>query len=404
MKQNIVLYDSDTKLKDSDLSSQNGVSRVSKIATGYSPQKLYELYGQAKAAVDLQLPGGERFIYEAALFDVCLIVDDALNGANVDDFPIPHRFRVPPNDLAALNRAVDECISNYHRVIDEFKPVKQLVLHQRETFMRQVRRYFSNSVHVVTVACSDTDVKYLVPRFIVATLIQVPYAVIEVVLPRGLRIPPAIFALLSENSWLAAVVFSEHDGAKVAAACRPHDAIDAYTRSIAALFFRQQERATTNAKRTLLTMFLPLNAIVLNEDVVHFTSSAMRVDAVSSPGSLVGFYSTAKDSESRLQIPLMVFYTRDSSRWGSCRVLTHIFGALAPSLCESRAMAGDAPLSVRDGTAATEALVTTVDEAGESYDETSRPRLQETLQFFCEHEVWRAVVGAKGASGLKCGS
>lgn len=156
-KEDLVLYDSDTKLSDRDLESRQGVSRVAKIATGYTPEQLYALYGRAKAGIDLQLPGGERFIYEAALFDVCLVVDKALNGLDTQDFPLPETFRVPPNNLAALNAAVDQCISNFSAVAPLFSQLKTTVLQQRSTFLRHVRQYFSNSVHVVGIVCSQQD-------------------------------------------------------------------------------------------------------------------------------------------------------------------------------------------------------------------------------------------------------
>jgi hypothetical protein len=276
-KQDLVLYDSDTHLKDSDLVSHHGVARTAKIASGYTPQQLYDLYGKAKAGIDLQLPGGERFIYEAVLFDVCVIVDNALNGGDHEDFPIPDRFRVPAKNLGALNEAVDACVREYDQVIAEFVSLKQLVLKQHVTFLRQVRRYFSNSVHVATVMCSQDEMNSFGPRFLLATVMQAPFAVVEFFAPEGVSMSKDAAQVLRENSHLAAVHItalhsSEFDAVCSATAGRSPSSEHRMLQAATHL------RPRTNHRRSLLLVWMAANAVLMSEDVFHSIASQLVLE------------------------------------------------------------------------------------------------------------------------------
>ena len=265
-KVDLVMYDSDTKLKDEQLKSRNGIKHETKIATGYTPEKLYELYGKMKAGIDLRLPGGERFIYEAALFDVCVVVDKSLNGLDTRDFPIPERFRVKPDDLDDLNRAKDECVSRYDSVIDEFAPFKQFVLSQRTTFYRQVRRYYSSSVHVVASVCQQEQVGKI-PSFIAGILVQFPFATIEIHVNSGLDAKTSIeqpMKTLYDHSYLAAVTIVEDSHANGCSS----------SSSGSEFLFKPPG---TNGKRSLYTLFL--------KDVATFVFPA--ADTVHAFGSVV---------------------------------------------------------------------------------------------------------------------
>ena len=245
-KRSLVMYDSDTRLRDEDLAPSTALPHDTKIATGYAPHDLYSLYGEAMVGIDLRLPGGERFIYEAALFDVCVIVDASLNGGDPDDFPVPEPFRAisaipagqslakgPPSAafLADLNRAKDLCLREYtatddpadggdngghsfsrrrRALVESFAPVRRHVRHQRTAFHRHVRRYFSNSVHIVTAVLTPRDASERAIPFVLATLLQMPFATVEVVFASpALRamVPAAALASLKENSLMAAVTF-----------------------------------------------------------------------------------------------------------------------------------------------------------------------------------------------------
>jgi hypothetical protein len=263
-KTNLVMYDGDVKMADGDfkpLSLAKGSAygahaqlaavqqaMTVKKATGMTPEQLYAKYGQAKVGIDWELPGAERFVYEAALFDVCIIVDDTLNGGDRGDLPIPDRFRVKPNDKKALHERVAECLLDYDGVIAEFAPLKRHVHEQRTNFLRHVRRYFSNSVHVVTVVATQAQADRHFARFVAATLIQVPFAAIEVRVAPGVTLPEKHVAALNEHSMLAAVT------------------VDASFKTVGELYSAPPR---TNAKRSLYVAVLPVTSTVVSEHFVH---------------------------------------------------------------------------------------------------------------------------------------
>ena len=260
-KRDLVLYDSDTKLRDSDLQSRQGVRHATQIATGFTPQKLYELYGQAKAGIDLRLPGGERFIYEAVLFRVCVIVDDALNGGTAEDFPLPREFVVRSGDLEQLNSVKDTCVKDYAAQIGKFQPLREHVLLQRTHFYRHVRRYFSNSVHIVTAACNTQDAS-LLAEFVAANLMYVPFATIEIALAEGVEPPSALWSALKKHSYLAAVTVTRLSSS-ASSSCETSLSILSSGRVV----------PTVNERRSLYLLMLPVNTTVTSYDFVHHFGS-----------------------------------------------------------------------------------------------------------------------------------
>eukprot|EP00759_Apiculatamorpha_spiralis_P033790 PhF_6_TR35002/c0_g1_i3/m.50905 len=203
-KTNLVMYDADSHLKPEDF-TQTKVKHELKLATGMTPDQLYSQYMKAKVGIDIAMPGAERFVYEASLFGVCIVVDLALNGKDEEDLPIPNRFRVPSNDLAALNARKDECLQDYDTVIEEFTPLRNHVLKQRVNFYRQVRQYYSNNIHVVTSACDEASAAHTA-SFILSVFFQVPFATIEVFVAEGIEwAEPKIATDLRDRSYLASV-------------------------------------------------------------------------------------------------------------------------------------------------------------------------------------------------------
>jgi hypothetical protein len=203
-KENLIMFDHDTTISSTDLGLQ-GTKYELKKAQGMTPDQLYEKYQKAKVGIDLAMPGAERFIYEASLFYVCIITDKYLNGADLEDLPIPDRFRVPPNNLKALVERKDECLNNYDEVIEEFDPLRKHVFGQRVRFYQQVRNYYSNNVHIVTSACSPNDARHIVP-FILATLFQIPFATLEIVTGPGVVADAIQITDLRDRSYMASVV------------------------------------------------------------------------------------------------------------------------------------------------------------------------------------------------------
>ena len=263
-KEPLVLFDSDTKLTNDDL--KGSTEHDTKIATGYAPQQLYALYAKAKAGVDLRLPGGERFIYEASLFDVCVIVDSSLNGGNQWDFPIPDSFKPSLGEVSygtggskvALVAAVDKCVREHASLFpavpgapQPFNDVKRHVLLQRPRFYRHVRRYFSNSVRIVTYSANLPTNKVI--AFVLAALTQIPLAVVDVLFPTSSSLKTFLseghdmLKQMGEDSLLAAVAFRVVGDGTVAVdgSSSVMDALQADIRSAG-----RQSAATSLAART----------------------------------------------------------------------------------------------------------------------------------------------------------
>lgn len=282
-KSTLVMYDGDTLLSDKDLkplqgsglADVNGALTVRK-ATGMLPSELYSMYERMKVAVDLKLPGAERFVYEGALFDACVIVDRVDNGADPFDLPIPDRFRVPPNNLPALHARIAECLLNYSAVVHEFAPLRQQVLNQHVTFRRHVRRYFSNSVHIVTRVVSEADWA-AVPIWIATTLLQVPFATLEVTVSNALAAAKGMSstslatfpfagllgkdasAVLADNSYLAAVVVTTFEDPAVASASG---------------WWALLPAPATSVSRVAFVAWMNATDVVASADIVHLFATA----------------------------------------------------------------------------------------------------------------------------------
>ncbi|KEG09573.1 hypothetical protein DQ04_05011040 [Trypanosoma grayi] len=337
-KNPLVLFDADVKLRENDLMGRHGVVRDLKRATGLAPEELYSLYGEAMAGVDLQLPGAERFVFEAVLFDVCVIVDDSLVGGCKDDVPVPEAFRVPAGDVDALNNAIDRCISDYDTVMSEFKEMKQFTLRQKKTFERQVRRYFSNSVHVVSLICSQVQSELYLVRFILNILLHIPFATVEIRLGEGVTgLTEQQQSHLLKQSWLAAVRFVHLGSRETAEVCRVSGEVTAnnpqrYHESAVQLAYSitlpTGSSILSNANRTLLALFVPIDVVIVNEEAVHYITTQLALIQRQPLGKneFALFLLDSSDVEVA-NVPLIAVWTAD-----------------APSLVCGHMVIGDVPL------------------------------------------------------------
>ena len=80
----------------------------------YSREEVIDLYKSARVIVDMFTPGKERMNYEAALFDVCVIVADYMSGEDIVDFPIDVGRLIPYN-------ATDTAVKVFNGVYHYFK-------------------------------------------------------------------------------------------------------------------------------------------------------------------------------------------------------------------------------------------------------------------------------------------
>ncbi|RNF05206.1 uncharacterized protein Tco025E_07822 [Trypanosoma conorhini] len=407
----LVLLDSDVKLSPDDFVGRHGAPKEVVRAAGFAPEKLYALYGEAIAGVDLQLPGAERLIFEAVLFDVCIIVDDALVGGCKQDVPLPEAFRVPSGDLDALNAAVDRCVRDYDAVIPLFRELKQFSLQQKSTFERQVRRYFSNSVHVVSVVCSREQSEAYLVRFLLNVLLYIPFATLELRLADGVEgLKEWQRTQLSSQSWLAAVRFVRMSSQDTVSVCEASnhatdDLRKPYRRPTMqlarAMLLRGGNTVLSNKQRSLLTLFAPIDAILVSEDVVHYTTSQLALlrreggaagAALNDAGRLAVFVLEA-EAEMARNVPLVAVWTADLPFFG-CGYVAHTDVTLFKKVCrhEESHLVGAPKQSRRavvihdDGLNLPLARVLLSRDGPDDHVRTA-------WEFMCQHALWKDLVG-----------
>ncbi|KAH9577616.1 hypothetical protein LSM04_009359 [Trypanosoma melophagium] len=400
----LVLFDSDVKLLNSNLLSHNGVMREVIRATGFLPEDLYALYGQATAGIDLQLPGAERFIFEAVLFDVCVIVDDSLVGGCSEDIPIPEEFRVPEGNLSALNNAIDRCIQDYDTVISEFTKLKQFTLRQKVTFERQVRRYFSNSVHIISVVCTQEQSNKFLLRFILNVLLYIPFATVEIRLANGVSgLTEKHQTYLLNQSWLAAVRFVRMNVKETSEVCQMNNEemynikqeYESATIQLSRFILFSSGLSNYNTKnRSLLTIFVPINAIIVTEDVVHYITSQLALvrHHQSDTDKKFPIYVFELKTTDIVSFPLIAVWTADLPSSLSCSHIVNNNVPLLSKLCKGKqttngGVALSYTLVIHDkGEVISLALV---DDRRDKRDGA----LQRAWSFMCLHELWKDLVG-----------
>ena len=208
-KENLVMYDADAGLTEKDFVLKGAVSFTTRIAQGLKPEVLYALYAKAKVCIDMKMPGAERFVYEAALFGCCIITDRDGNGADDLDLPIPARFKIAPGDMVTLNKRVQEILGSFEEVSKEFAPLRRFVTSQRVSFLRQVRRYYSDNIHIVGFMGEGRTEGELL-SFVLSHVLSTPFATVEVVQCAGqeVKLNAGTFRTLRERTLLAAVKFT----------------------------------------------------------------------------------------------------------------------------------------------------------------------------------------------------
>jgi hypothetical protein len=322
-QQPLLMFDGDVKA-DRSVFAFGGAVEVKK-ATGMTPQQLYGEYARASTCIDLELPGGERFIYESALFGCCAIVDRSLNGLDAEDFALPDALRVAPlrpvRELAApllvpddrvlpgrsgasarrgrglaagselakaptLSDAIARCIHHRADAMRSLEPLRRSVLRQRVRFHRHVRRYFSNSVHVVTAVATAAEFEAHVPRFLAATLAALPFATVEfVVAPSAVagatRVEAKLRTLL-DDSYLAAVLWTVWDAPAAQPEVAGGGAAASASSSLRMLAHVAADAATvvsTSPARAAYVAFVAVDCIVQDPSFVHHLASVLALRA-----------------------------------------------------------------------------------------------------------------------------
>lgn len=337
---NLLMFDGDMKMDPKVFNNNNNNNQqkfIVKKAAGFTPQQLYEEYAKASVCLDWELPGGERFIYESALFGCCSIVDRSLNGLDTEDFPLPNSLRVSPSnsnsnnnnnpsDLAvsllvsndyilgtkkqqekrkklleeefasknnhrenSMHEAISLCTNEKTRAetMKSLEPLRLSILKQRVRFHRHVRRYFSNNIHIVTAVATAEEFKKYVAQFIVTTLIAIPLATIEIVLSKAAAEVDVAeemkshLTLLLDHSYLAAVLWTRAEA--------EDDQTEKGEKQDSYYFSHVVQNSpsiiTTSASRVGFVAFVRVESIIANRNFVHYLSSVTSILSSSSSSS-----------------------------------------------------------------------------------------------------------------------
>jgi hypothetical protein len=172
-RKNVILYDGDAGFDE--LRIEPPYRSMLRKAASIKPEVLYKLFEQTLLVIDFQMPGAERLVLEASLFDAIVVVDSQLNGEDSVDFPLPSKFRVGPKDYTAVNRLIKEIVEArgtpaHVGLVASMQNFRDMVQSQKVEFLKSVRRFFSDSVHLqleysrcrTLQHCLDLTVNFLV--------------------------------------------------------------------------------------------------------------------------------------------------------------------------------------------------------------------------------------------------
>ncbi len=209
-KKSTVLYDGDAGI-DERAFSQSFRTRLRKAAS-LKPDALYSLMEKSRAVIDFAMPGAERLVFEAALFNCVPIINDELNGASEIDFPLPPWARIVGRNASAVESVVDHVDKlDAEALKSHLSPFIAFVEKMKPAFLRSVRQYFSDSLHVIIRA---TGFDETLMAQLVSFLIFVPLGTISVVIPRsghtgaGLPSFQSFRTFLAKHYFLSSVEFT----------------------------------------------------------------------------------------------------------------------------------------------------------------------------------------------------
>jgi hypothetical protein len=151
--------------------------------------------------VDFAMPGAERLIFEAVLFDCVPIINDELNGASEIDFPLPRWLRVAGRNVSAVEDVVRRALAIHPQALQQLLlPFVRFVEGMRSEFLRSVRRYFSGCLHVVIRTSEFSDVLMLQ---VMSVLVAVPLATVSVIFRENVQLVTSLPAFLAFRAFLA---------------------------------------------------------------------------------------------------------------------------------------------------------------------------------------------------------
>ncbi|MGZ3767482.1 MAG: hypothetical protein ACXVA2_22650 [Mucilaginibacter sp.] len=89
-------------------------------------------------------PGKERMPREACIMRCCMIIGKTGSAAYAEDMPIPDKYRFEKNDdqVQDIILMINDCLENYHKLIDDFEPYRHALYQEEERFIRDIGKVF----------------------------------------------------------------------------------------------------------------------------------------------------------------------------------------------------------------------------------------------------------------------
>lgn len=112
---------------------------------GYSNFELKNLYLHSKLYIDFgNHPGKDRIPREAAISGCCIITGKDGAAANNIDIPInsKYKFCADEKNLNDIKNKILECLNNYDLCSQDFFSYRQIILNEKNEFIKQVKALF----------------------------------------------------------------------------------------------------------------------------------------------------------------------------------------------------------------------------------------------------------------------
>lgn len=110
-----------------------------------NPQQVSALLHTAKVYVDFgNHPGKDRIPREAAISGCCIITNKLGSAAYYEDVPIPSRYKFDhvSAQIPQITHLIQDIFDHYNTHLDAFSPYCEMIKHEEERFVNDVRRIF----------------------------------------------------------------------------------------------------------------------------------------------------------------------------------------------------------------------------------------------------------------------
>lgn len=108
--------------------------------TGLEPIEVAKLLCSGKVYIDLgNHPGKDRIPREAAYCGCCILTNQKGSAAFQEDVDIPQKYKIGNDEsYDSIVEKIDSVMKNYDVVIDEFRPYREKISKEKETFSLEI--------------------------------------------------------------------------------------------------------------------------------------------------------------------------------------------------------------------------------------------------------------------------